>query len=146
MNTPRILAAVSFALLLGSAPVLAAESTTGSSSGTTGGTAVQQNTTGGGAAASSGGNDNGMSALGVDISSAGTTAADQKKFFQSQSADQQAQIRQRCSSLNTTGSVGSSDTSAAGTAAGSGSKSDTAAGSASTMGANVTTFCDNIRQ
>ena len=82
--------------------------------------------------------------LGFDINEAGASAADNKAYFSSRSAEQQAQIRQRCEAVTTTGSVANSDTPMAGTTAKSIVPEKQESASAASAGARVMAFCDAI--
>jgi hypothetical protein len=130
-----ILAAASLAMLC-VAPALAADTTPSAILGA-GGSASDKS--------SASAVDSGMAALGVDLSAAGSTAEEHQKFFSSQSSPQQALIRQRCERVNTTGSVANSDQPGAGTVAGSGAAAGASDASASVAGANVMSFCDDIK-
>jgi hypothetical protein len=133
MTMTRLAAATGLVLLLGAGAVPAAETTVPGAAATQPGSAAAP------ANAPSEG-------LGFDISEAGTTAADHKAYFSSRSPEQQAQIRQRCEAVTTTGSVANADTPMAGTTAETRGTATPESATAASSGAEVVTFCDAIKQ
>jgi hypothetical protein len=134
MTMTRLAAAMGLVLLLGAGAVPAADTTAPAGAGAT--------TPGSGAAQANAPSEG----LGFDISEAGTTAADHKAYFSSRSAEQQAQIRQRCEAVTTTGSVANSDTPMAGTTAEMRGAATQEGAATASVGAKVMTFCDAIKR
>jgi len=134
MTMTRLAAATGLVLLLGAGAVPGAETTApaGAAAPTPGSAAAPTNDPSGG--------------LGFDMSEAGTTAADHRAYFSSRSPEQQAQIRQRCEAVTTTGSVANADTPMAGTTAETRGAATQDSAAAASSGAKVVTFCDAIKQ
>jgi hypothetical protein len=84
---------------------------------------------------------NGLGAVGIDVSKAGRTAADHRKFFSALTSDEQARILKRCEAVTTTGSVGNVDQPGGNSADTSGAP----ASNAQTASAGVMAFCDDVR-
>jgi hypothetical protein len=148
----KLLTATALALVIGIGSAMAASSNSSGNSGSSGAT------TGTGTSGTSGSGSSDWS--GIDLSKAGSTAADQKKFFQQQSQADQQQIKIAChkvvamkavdpNSTDTTGATGSSSSSSgkSGSAANTDSNmSSDATGLPSGMTlVEVTTFCSNIQ-
>jgi hypothetical protein len=89
--------------------------------------------------------DDGMRTLGFDLSQAGTSAEDQKRFFTTQTKEQQAQILARCEKLTTTGSVANADQPKAGTDAMGAQASDLAGARTAISAAKAMAFCDAVQ-